>query len=471
MVLSCQRWPSLASLFGATLFWAGCGLAQTAVALDLGAAYEAALTQDSGIRAARATAEAGRERLPQARAQWRPNVSLSVSRNKNKLDATAADALGVAQDSQSDYFSSNQTLTLRQTLFNHAKYADLTQAGYQVADAEALLEREVQSLAPRVGEAYFGVLFAQDQLALLLSQETLVRTQLDAAKKSFSAGAGTRTDIDEVQAKLDLNTAYLLEARQNLDYARQQLSVLINQPVQQLAALDESRLDGLPPSTTTLVQWNALTDTNSPEIKALAARAEAARLQIDKSEAGHLPTLDMVAQWSVSDSENVTRLNSRYDTRSVGLQLSLPLYAGGYVASTTRQAVADHVRAVEVLEATRRDLGLRVHKEFRGVTEGVLRVKALQQAVRSATQVVMSSRQSALAGVRTQLDVLQAESLKMQALRDLAQARYGYLLAKLRLAELTGMAGRDSIDEINSCLVSDLAPSELSYQRQPQAKL
>jgi outer membrane protein/protease secretion system outer membrane protein len=452
MVLSFYRWPSLVSLVGGTLFWAVGGLVQTAVALDLGGAYEAALAQDSGIRAARAAAEAGRERLPQARAQWLPNVSLSASRNKNKLDASAPNSSGVAQNNQSDYFSSNQSLTLRQTLFNKVKSADFDQAGYQVADAEALLARELQNLATRVGEAYFGALMAEDQLALLLSQETLVRTQLDAAQKTFTAGAGTRTDIDEVQARLDLNAAQLLEAQQNVYYARQQLSVLINQPVPQLAALDVARLNLLPPSPATLAQWIVLADQNSPEVKALEARQEAARLQIDKTQAGHLPTLDVVVQWSISDSENVTRLNSSYDTRSVGVQLSVPLYAGGYVNSAVRQALAEHVRAVETLEATRRDLGLRIHKEFRGVTEGVLRVKALEQAVRSAEQAVISSRKSAQAGVRTQLDVLKADAQKMESMRDLAQARYLYLLSKLRLTALAGLAMHESIHEINTYL-------------------
>jgi TolC family type I secretion outer membrane protein len=440
--------------------------AQTAVALDLSGAYEAALAQDSGIRAARAAAEAGRERLPQARAQWLPNVSLSASRNKNKLDASAPNSDGVAQDSKTDYFSTNKALTLRQSLYSKAKSADFDQAAYQVADAETLLARELQNLASRVSEAYFSVLLAEDQLALLLSQEALVRTQLDAAQKMFAAGAGTRTDIDEVRARLDLNAAQLLEARQNEDYTREQLSVLINQPVQQVAVLDVSRLHLLPPSPATLAEWTVLADQNSPEVKVLEARQEAARLQIEKTQAGHFPTLDVVAQWSISDSENVTRLSSSYDTRSVGVQLSVPLYAGGYVNSTVRQALAEHVRAVETLEATRRDLRLRIHKEFRGVTEGILRVKALEQAVRSAEQVVGSSRKSAQAGVRTQLDVLKADAQKMESMRDLAQARYVYLLSKLRLTALSGLAGRDSIDELNACLsvradISEKKPLEL----------
>jgi outer membrane protein/protease secretion system outer membrane protein len=428
------------------------GLSHMALALDLSAAYEAALAHDPGIRAARAAAQAGGERLPQARAQWLPSVSFNASRSKNKLDASSSNLLGVAQDGQSEYFSQNQSLTLRQTVFNRAKSANLEQAGYQVADSDALLSLEMQNLGVRVGSAYFNVLLADDQLALLLSQETLLMAQLDAAQKMLIAGSGTRTDIDEVQARLDMSAAYLLEARQSADYARQQLVVLIRQPVDQLEPLDAQRMNFSPSNESTLLQWQTLADQHSPEIRVLEARSEVARLQIEKTRAGHMPTLDLVAQRSISDSENVTRLNSIYDTRSLGVQLSVPLFAGGYVNSTVRQALAEHARAVEMLEAARLDIRLRVHKEFRGVTEGVLRIKALEQAVRSADQLVLSSRKSAQAGLRTVLDVLKAESQRMQSLRDLMKARYDYLLSKLRLSELAGAVTQDAVDQINGYL-------------------
>jgi outer membrane protein/protease secretion system outer membrane protein len=426
--------------------------AHVAVAMDLNAAYDAALSQDSKIRAARAANASGRERLPQARAQWLPNVTLNASRSKNQLKSLSPNVWGVTQESQNDYFSNNRTLTLRQTVLNKGKLADYAQAAWQVADADALFARESQVLVVRVAEAYFGGLLSQDQLTLLLSQEVMTKAQFDAAKKMFAAGSGTRTDVDEMQARLDLNVAQLLEAHQNVDYAQQQLSVLINQPVMRLAELNVERLQLLAPNPATLAQWQALADAGSPELLALEARMQAARLQVEKSRSGHLPTLDLVAQWSISDSENVTRLDSSYNTRSVGVQLSVPLYAGGYVNSTVRQALAEQVRAEETLEAARRDLQVRIHKEFRGVTEGVLLVKALEQAVRSAEQAAISTRKSSLAGVRTQLDVLKAEAQKVESLRDLARARYGYLLSKLRLQSLAGMAGSASIDEINVCL-------------------
>lgn len=422
-------------------------------ALDLSQAFEAALSQDANIRAARATAKAGQEFLPQARAQLLPNVSITATRNKNKLDSSTPNSFGVMQDSQSDYFSQSHTLSVRQPLLNEAKHADYAQAAFKVADADALLERETLTLAARVSESYFLTLLAQDQLALLLVQETTTRIQLDAAQRTFAAGSGTRTDIDEMQASLDMNAALLLEARQNLEYAREQLGLLINQPVTQLAPVNASCAVGLSALPRSLEDWQAQADQNSPEIKMMQARHGGAEVLVQKARAGHWPTLDAVAQWSRSDSDNVTRLNSSYTTGSIGLQLSVPLYAGGYVNSTVRQALAEQDAGAQALEATRRDLRGRVHKEFRGITDGVLRIKALEQAVRSADQMLLSSRKSALAGARTQLDVQKSLSQLAQAGRDLSQSRYMVLLARVRLTALSGLPAQASLDEVNRCLV------------------
>jgi outer membrane protein/protease secretion system outer membrane protein len=173
---------------------------------------------------------------------------------------------------------------------------------------------------------------------------------------------------------------------------------------------------------------------------------------VSKAQAGHLPTLDAVAQWSNSGSENITRINSRYESKSVGVQLNIPLFSGGYVNSTIRQAVAEQTRVEETLEALRRDLGVRVHKEFRGMTEGVLRVRALEQAVRSAEQMMKSTQMSLKAGTRTQLDVLNAQQQYTLALRDLAQARFVYLMSKVKLAALVGDDAQVSVEQVNAAL-------------------
>ena len=444
--------PPWAAILCVTLCW-------PAWSLDLSQSYQAALAQDPTILGVRAATDARRERVPQANAQLLPNLSLGLTRNLNALESTTPNFLGTPVTSNTDYTSSNQTLTLRQPLFNRYRSADQRQAQAQVEDAEAILERELQSLAVRVCSAYFEALLGTENLALAQAQHATVMHQLDTARKRFVAGVGTRTDIDEAQAALDLNAAQELEARQNLDFTRRQLQNLVNQPVETLATLDAGRLLLLPPTPDRLTDWTELAEMKSPEIRSLKAQVEAARQEVEKARSGNYPTLDAIAQWSRSESDSVTNVNSRYNNSSLGLQLSLPIYSGGYVGATVRQMQADQARLEYALEAMRRDLGVRVHREFRGVTEGVLRIRALEQALRSAEQLVLSNRRSFEAGSRTLNDALNAEQQKVSAQRDLAMARYTYLLSRVRLQALSGAPMQELVEELNRWLVPQVPPS------------
>ena len=422
-------------------------------ALDFKQVYQAALEQDATIRASRAAADSGRERLPQARAGLMPQVSASAVRNFNSLETTSPNILGELGTINDRYFSDNKSVQLRQPLVNMQRWLQFEQAKSMVAETEATLDRDLQNLVVRVAGAYFEYLMSDEQLELVLAQKKMYTSLVDAAKKGIAAGSGTRTDIDDAQARLDMASAQELEARQNQDQTRRQLEVLINQPVASVAKLNVPALKLVGPVPASLDEWTSRAEKNSPEIKAMQARLEAARREVSKSQAGHLPTLDAVAQWSNSGSENITRINSRYENKSIGLQLNVPLFSGGYVNSTIRQAVAEQTRAEETLEALRRDLGVRVHKEFRGVSEGVMRVRALEQAVRSADQMMKSTQMSLKAGSRTQLDVLNAQQQYTMALRDLAQARFVYLMSKVKLASLAGDEAVASVDDVNGSLV------------------
>ena len=423
------------------------------VSMDFKQVYEAALVQDASIRASRASADAGREKLPQARAGLLPQISATASRNNNNLDSTSPNLLGNPVTTNDQYFSDSKTLQLRQPLVNMQRWQQFEQAKSLVAESEATLDRDLQNLVVRVTGAYFEYLMSDEQLELVLAQKKMYTSLVDAAKKGLAAGSGTRTDIDDAQARLDMASAQELEARQNQDQTRRQLEVLINQPVGSVAKLNVAALKLVGPVPANLEQWTLRAETNSPEMKAMQARLDAARREVSKSQAGHLPTLDAIAQWSNSGSENITRINSRYENKSIGLQLNVPLYSGGYVNSTIRQAVAEQTRAEESMEALRRDLGVRVHKEYRGVSEGVMRVRALEQAVRSAEQMMMSTQMSLKAGSRTQLDVLNAQQQYTLTLRDLAQARFIYLMSKVKLASLAGDDAVASVDEVNASLV------------------
>ena len=425
--------------------------APTGPALTLSQAYQAALEQDAVIRTARALADVKRERLPQALSQLLPNLSASATSNNNHLISTTPGFTGpVTGDDR--YTSSSRALTLRQPLFRPYQFADYKQARAQVDDANAALDKETQNLAVRVTQAYLQALLAEDQLALVVSAKTAYTTQVDAAKKLFAGGSGVRTDVDEAQARLDMAVAQELQARQNVEYTRRQLQVMVNAPVTRLATVDEGRLQLTGPTPARLEDWTERAEINSPELRSLRAQREAARREIDKARSGHLPTLDAVAQWSISSNDNVTARSSRYDNKAIGLQLNVPLFAGGYVNSQVRQSIADLERIEQTMEATRRDLGLRVEAQFRGVTEGVLTIRALEQAVRSNEIMVVSNRKSFEGGSRTVVDVLNAEQQRVSALRDLANARYTYMLARVQLRALADEADADAIAELNGWL-------------------
>jgi len=423
-------------------------------AMDLLQAYQAAQQQDATILAARAAAQAGRERLPQARSQLLPSISASVGSTRNNLVSIVPNSLAQEQTSESHYPSSNRTLTVRQPLFRSYLAAQYRQAEAQVQDAEATLAQDEQNLAVRVGGAYFEAMLTHEQLDLVMAQRTAYTTQLDAARKAFAAGSGTRTDVDDAQARLDMNVALEIEARQNVNYTLKQLETLVNQPVDKLAMLDVAKLELLDPQPNVLQDWIARAETSNPQLQSLRAQVETSRQEVKKAGSGHYPTLDAVAQWSRSESENILNVQSSYTNGSVGLQLNIPIFSGGYVNSSVRQALASQEHAEQALEAGRRDLGVRVYKEFRGVTENIPKVKALELALRSADQLVLSSRKSFQAGSRTVMDVLNAEQQRMMVLRDLAQARYMYLIAKIRLLALVGAADDEAVAAINRMLKS-----------------
>lgn len=420
--------------------------------LNLSQAYEAALLEDASIRATRAATDSRRERIPQARSQLLPNLSANVSRNRNSLERSAPDFRGESAVTNSRYASSSESVTLRQPLFRLFQMADYKQARAQVDDANAVLDRELQNVAVRVSSAYFEALLTADQLALVLAQKLAYTTQVDAARKRLTAGVGTRTDIDEAQAALDLNLAQELEARQNVDFTLRQLQTLINRPIDFLATLDPQKMQLLPPTPNRVEDWIALAEDGSAEIQSLKAQLEAARYEVEKARAGHYPTLDALAQWSRTDSDTVNTVNNRFTNKSIGVQLNVPIFAGGLVNSQVRQALAEQERVGQALESLRRDLGVRLHREFRGVTEGVLRVRALEQAVRSTAQVVVSNRRSYEAGSRTLVDTLNAEQQSLAAQRDLAQARFVHLISRVRLQALVGGPKTEVIDQINGWL-------------------
>jgi protease secretion system outer membrane protein len=456
--------PLAKPLFAALL---AASLATPVAAVDLLVGYRQAIENDAKYQAARAETAAAREAEPQALAQLLPNVSASLMRSDKSSDIWTPNALGRTTLRRQDYFSSNYALTLRQPLYRRFNFVAYQQAQSQVSSAEANLDRSLQDLLVRLSASYFDTLMSADQLGLVLSQKEAYAAQLASAQRRFEAGQGTRTDIDDAQARYDMALAQELEAVQNVDYQRRLLETITHRPVGQLAPLVAERMELIPPYPADVEEWVRRGEEVNAELRALRANISAAEQEIAKAGAGHHPTLDLVAQRSKTQSDSETSINQEYLTNSVGLQLNIPLFAGGYSSSQVRQAEANLDKYRSQHEYRRREIGLAIRKEFQSVAQGVLKVRAQEQAERSAEQAVFSNQKGYQAGTRTQIDILNAQQQRMNVRRDLAQARYQYIMARIRLQGLVGALNEDELAAVNRWL--DKTGQETAQVPEPSA--
>jgi outer membrane protein len=428
-----------------TFLLAAAGLATSAWGADLMGVYRDALVSDPVYQGARATYSAGIERLPQARAGYLPNVVGSASAFKNKLDRDYAD----------DVTYNNQTyaVTLTQPLFRWQNWITISQAEKQVLQAEAALTIAQQDLIVRTAQAYFDVLLAQDNVALSEAQKKAFSEQLAQAKRNFEVGTSTIVDTLEAQARYDQTVAKEILDKNDLEVKRQALTQLIGKPAEPLVPLKDP-LALVPPQPANIDAWVNAAGTSSLSVAISRAAYEIAEKEVDRARAGHYPTADLSAQWVYNKNPNLTSGigTLAQNTGSIGVSVSVPLYAGGGTQSRVREALAGKERAQQDLENTQRTVAQAVRQNFLNVTNGVALGRALEQALASTQSQLDSTILGRDVGVRTSVDVLNAQQQVIQTRRDLQQARYGYLLNTLRLKAASGTLSEPDLELVNRAL-------------------
>ncbi len=386
--------------------------AAVASTLDLVTAFARAVASDPNVAIARARLEADRAGVDIARARLLPSVSASASLGRSR---TETDYLSAPRPSTTnDYHSRNAALQLRQPLYRPVDWRALTKAERQVLASEAQLTAAQADLLKRVARAYVRVLSAEAQRKTADSEVTRYEAVLAQAERALKAGAGTRTDVEDARARLDLAIAAQVKAQGELARAREALAALIGSTAEALASqplapfADVARLaEEL--LATPLADWQEAALARNPEIAALAAQIDAARLEVERQRAQHLPTVDVLAQQRHSRSDSETTIGTQYHTTSVAVQVSVPLYAGGGIDASVRAATAAVAEAEARLEAKRRELRQTVADAYQNVRFTLAQWQALAQAERSAHAAVEGSKKGLLAGTRNVVDVLNAE--------------------------------------------------------------
>lgn len=431
----------LAVLLGALSCWS------TAWSADILQVYREALVNDAQYAAARAIAEAGREKLPQGLAGLLPTLSATANTiwNENQYRLNDKDPTR-----RKDFNTHAYNVALTQPLFRWQNFVQYGQAKLQVLQTEANFAQASQDLILRVAQAYFDVLYAQENLKAVRANKQAITQQLELAKKSFEVGTVTITDTHEAQSRFDLVTAQEIAAESDLEVKRFALRQIVGKESGELNGL-KPEAELRPPQPASMDKWVEAAEKDSFTVQAQQAAAEVAAKEVEKQRAGHYPTLDVVANYGNSKSATsyATRDTLDTDSRNIALQLTIPIFQGGAVNSRTREAVANRQAADASLDSAKRTAALGARQSYLGVVNGLAQVRALEAALVSSRSALESNKLGYEVGVRINIDVLNAENQLYVTKRDLAKARFDTLLAQLKLKAAVGSLGEADLEQIN----------------------
>jgi protease secretion system outer membrane protein len=424
--------------------------AGSAQAISLMEAYQAALANDPTYQEAVQDAVSGKEYKILGRSNLLPNVQANYSFNRNNADLTTDNGpiFGTSL-THPKYISRSTSLNVRQSIYNPDGWARYKQGQAQSDYSEQNFEGRTQELIGRVVGAYIDALFAQEQVRINVAQRDMYAEQKAVNDRLFEKGEGTKTDMLETQSRLDLAEAQVLEAEDNQQVQLATLSTIVGQEITSLDQLvPDFQIGQLPQNG--LEAWRKIALENNPDLKAQVFAVEAARQEVAKSQAGHKPRLDFVASYSKATSESINTYNQDSVNRSIGVQLTIPLYSGGSVSATSRQSVAALEKSKAELQLRTDKTMVELRKQYASVLSSVSRIRALEKAVSSAQLLVTATEQSIKGGVRINLDLLNARQQQYTSQRDLAQARYTYLVALLKVRTAAGIVSTDDVREIGA---------------------
>ncbi len=420
-------------------------------AADLLEIFHAAQANDPVIAAAYATQQAGEEKLAQGRSLLMPAVNLNANSTLNELNVKYLGAFPFP-GGNFRYNSYGYNLSLVQPLYRQQNWLMYSESELQVAASEAQYHLAEQDLVLRTAQAYFDVLNAQDGVDLAQAQKNAITEQLGQAKRNFEVGSATITDTHEAQARFDLTGAQEIAAQNNLEIKRRVLQQLTNSLPGYLKRLNDTiALES--PQPADMEKWIAEAQLNNPQLAIAQANTKLAEKEVERNRGGHYPTVDLVANYgTVNASGSSFGVGSDTRNANIGVQLNIPIFQGGLINSKWREADANRERAQQELESARRNVTLQTSQAYFGVVSGMAQVQALQQALVSSTSVLDATKTGQEVGVRTNLDVLNAQQQLYATRRDLYQAEYNYLISKLRLKAATGTLDEAELAKVNQAL-------------------
>ena len=416
--------------------------------------YHQALAHDPTLASALSANKAAQEIIEQGKALYRPTVNFSADASTSQTHIRYLDSNIPAGNSNFENLKAG--VEARQPIYRKQNWVQMEQSKTQVSLADKQYHLSQQELILRTTQAYFDVLIAQDKIDLINAQKAAILSQLDQAKATFEVGTATITDVNEAQARYDLIVAQEIATVNEYEVAKRSVEAITGENPTKLATVKpDIQVNALAQS---MQDWQQVGSQNNLNIQIQQDALKLAEQDVERANAGHLPTLDAVA--TVSDSyangsPSVFSAGNELRGATIGLQLEIPLYAGGAISSRARQAVLNKQKAQDDIDIARRKTDLETQRAYFNLSSSIAQVKALDQALISSQSQVDSTKLGYEVGVRTSVDVLNAQQQLFSAKRDLLQARYNYLVNIIRLKAASGLVAEADLQDINQQLVTD----------------
>lgn len=414
--------------------------------------YHQALAHDPTLASALSGNKAAQEIIEQGKALYLPTVNFNASANTTQSDIRYLNSK--TPPGTSGYENYKAAIEARQPIYRKQNLVQMDQSVTQVSLADKQYHLSQQDLILRTTQAYFDVLIAQDKIDLIKAQNVAIISQLEQAKATFEVGTSTITDVNEAQARYDLIVAQEIAAVNEFEIAKHSVEAITGELPEKLATVKPNvQVNSL---SQNMQEWQQVGRQNNLNIQIQQDNLRLAEQEVQRAEAGHLPTLDAVA--SVSDnysngSASVFSSGNDLKSATIGVELQIPLYAGGSITSKARQAVLNKQKALDDIDIARRKVDLETQRAYLNLSTSIAQIKALEQALTSAKSQLDSTRLGFEVGVRTTVDVLNAQQQYFSAKRDLLQARYSYLVNIIRLKVAAGLVSEPDLQDINQQLV------------------
>ena len=423
-------------------------LPAAAQADDLLQSYQNARSSDPQYAAAESSRAVAAERPVQARANLLPDIGGSIG-------ADRFDRGGAGGASRTGSWG----LSLNQSLFSLGNYSALRGAKAQDRAGGFTLESAGQNLITRTSAAYFNVLVQLETLTAAEAAETALKKQFDFASKRLEVGLAPITDVHEARAQYDAARANSILARNAVQDAYQALVEITGTPVANLKGLPDDFKPALPESRDA-EGWVATALAENPSLKAQSADVEAAEANVATARSGHYPTLGLQASYGKAIPglyDNPSFFGNNDANTSVGITLSIPIFAGFATQSNVRSSLAQRDIARDQLEQQKRALERNTRNAYQALVAGISEVEARRLALVSAQSAYDASQVGLEVGTRTVLDVLNNQRTLFSAQQAYAQAKYNFLQARLLLEQSAGTLDVNDVEDINRLLTTDKA--------------